>query len=179
MLWRSAPPACRPPGFIEPCLPTNGRCVPTAFSTPALSTQSNPARKPLVAIAGNMRDCSNRPCRDCSVQWHRVQHIASTIAGVAAGIFAVVLYAEIRPKYQLASHVERRTNTQPPQDRAPAASSSWDPASVTLVISGVTCAVSSLGAFSAMWLAWRADRRQAREQELRFAQMQDQTRTKP
>jgi hypothetical protein len=30
-----------------------------------------------------------------------------------------------------------------------------------------------------MWLAWRADRRQAREQELRFAQMQDQTRTKP
>jgi bifunctional non-homologous end joining protein LigD len=28
MLWRSTPPACRPPGFIEPCLPTNGSAVP-------------------------------------------------------------------------------------------------------------------------------------------------------
>jgi bifunctional non-homologous end joining protein LigD len=29
MLWRSTAPARRPPGFIEPCLPTNGHTVPT------------------------------------------------------------------------------------------------------------------------------------------------------
>jgi bifunctional non-homologous end joining protein LigD len=29
MLWRSPSPARRPPGFIEPCLPTNGQSVPT------------------------------------------------------------------------------------------------------------------------------------------------------
>jgi ATP-dependent DNA ligase len=29
MLWRSAPPARRPPGFIEPCLPTLADAVPT------------------------------------------------------------------------------------------------------------------------------------------------------
>ena len=28
MLWRSNPPARRPVGFIEPCLPTSGRTVP-------------------------------------------------------------------------------------------------------------------------------------------------------
>ena len=28
MLWRSSTPARRPPGFIEPCLPTNGHTVP-------------------------------------------------------------------------------------------------------------------------------------------------------
>ena len=29
MLWRSTAPARRPPGFIEPCLPTLGRTVPS------------------------------------------------------------------------------------------------------------------------------------------------------
>jgi bifunctional non-homologous end joining protein LigD len=29
MLWRSSAPARRPPGFIEPCLPTLGRAVPS------------------------------------------------------------------------------------------------------------------------------------------------------
>ena len=29
MLWRSASPARHPPGFIEPCLPTLARIVPT------------------------------------------------------------------------------------------------------------------------------------------------------
>jgi ATP-dependent DNA ligase len=28
MLWRSTAPVRHPPGFIEPCLPTNGRSVP-------------------------------------------------------------------------------------------------------------------------------------------------------
>ena len=32
MLWRSTSLAHRPPGFIEPCLPTNGRAVPTGPS---------------------------------------------------------------------------------------------------------------------------------------------------
>jgi len=29
MLWHSTGPARRPPGFIEPCLPTNAHAVPT------------------------------------------------------------------------------------------------------------------------------------------------------
>ena len=29
MLWRSSAPVRHPPGFIAPCLPTNGRAVPT------------------------------------------------------------------------------------------------------------------------------------------------------
>ena len=29
MLWRSTSPARRPPGFIEPCLPTLGHAVPS------------------------------------------------------------------------------------------------------------------------------------------------------
>jgi bifunctional non-homologous end joining protein LigD len=29
MLWRSNPPARRPPGFIEPCLPTLAHAVPS------------------------------------------------------------------------------------------------------------------------------------------------------
>jgi bifunctional non-homologous end joining protein LigD len=29
MLWRSSGPVRRPPGFIEPCLPTNAHAVPT------------------------------------------------------------------------------------------------------------------------------------------------------
>ena len=29
MLWRSTAPVRHPPGFIEPCLPTNGHAVPT------------------------------------------------------------------------------------------------------------------------------------------------------
>jgi ATP-dependent DNA ligase len=29
MLWRSSSPSRHPPGFIAPCLPTNGRSVPT------------------------------------------------------------------------------------------------------------------------------------------------------
>ena len=29
MLWRSSYPVRPPPGFIEPCLPTNGHAVPT------------------------------------------------------------------------------------------------------------------------------------------------------
>jgi bifunctional non-homologous end joining protein LigD len=29
MLWRTNPPARRPVGFIEPCLPTNAHAVPT------------------------------------------------------------------------------------------------------------------------------------------------------
>jgi hypothetical protein len=45
-------------------------------------------------------------------------------------------------------------------------------ASLTVIISGVTCLVSTLGAFSTMFLAWRLDRRQSRETELRIAQLQ-------
>jgi ATP-dependent DNA ligase len=29
MLWRSSAPARRPPGFVEPCLPTLGQVVPS------------------------------------------------------------------------------------------------------------------------------------------------------
>jgi bifunctional non-homologous end joining protein LigD len=29
MLWRSSAPVRHPPGFIEPCLPSNGPSVPT------------------------------------------------------------------------------------------------------------------------------------------------------
>jgi hypothetical protein len=45
-------------------------------------------------------------------------------------------------------------------------------ASLTVLISGVTCVVSTLTAFSTLLLSWRLDRRQSREAELRFAQMQ-------
>jgi hypothetical protein len=45
-------------------------------------------------------------------------------------------------------------------------------ASLTVLISCVTCFVTALGSFSAMFLAWRLDRRQSREAELRLAQMQ-------
>jgi hypothetical protein len=45
-------------------------------------------------------------------------------------------------------------------------------ASLAVIISGVTCLVSTVGAFSTMFLAWRLDRRQSRETELRIAQLQ-------
>lgn len=44
--------------------------------------------------------------------------------------------------------------------------------SLTVLISGVTCLVSTVGAFSTMLLAWRLDRRQTKEAELRFSLMQ-------
>jgi hypothetical protein len=45
-------------------------------------------------------------------------------------------------------------------------------ATLTVLISGFTCLVSSVGAFSSMLLSWRLDRRQSRETALRLAQMQ-------
>ena len=44
--------------------------------------------------------------------------------------------------------------------------------SLTVIISGVTCFVSTVGAFSTMLLAWRLDRRQSQETALRIAQLQ-------
>jgi hypothetical protein len=46
--------------------------------------------------------------------------------------------------------------------------------SPAVVISGVTCFVTTLGALSTMVLAWRLDRRQSREMELRIAQLQSE-----
>jgi hypothetical protein len=43
-----------------------------------------------------------------------------------------------------------------------------------LIISGVTCAVSTISTFSSLWLSWRADRRQAREMKLKIAQLEIQ-----
>jgi hypothetical protein len=45
-------------------------------------------------------------------------------------------------------------------------------ADATVVISGVTCLVTTIGAFSGMFIAWRLDRRQTKEAALRFAQLQ-------
>jgi hypothetical protein len=42
----------------------------------------------------------------------------------------------------------------------------------TVVISGVTCLATTIGAFSGMFIAWRLDRRQTKEAALRFAQLQ-------
>ena len=45
-------------------------------------------------------------------------------------------------------------------------------ADATVVISGVTCLATTIGAFSGMFIAWRLDRRQTKEAALRFAQLQ-------
>jgi hypothetical protein len=43
-----------------------------------------------------------------------------------------------------------------------------------LLISVVTCFVSTVSTFSSLWLSWRADRRQAREADLKIAQLEIQ-----
>jgi hypothetical protein len=45
-------------------------------------------------------------------------------------------------------------------------------ASLAMLISGVTCLVTTIGSFSTMILAWRLDRRQSREAAFRIAQLQ-------
>jgi hypothetical protein len=45
-------------------------------------------------------------------------------------------------------------------------------ASLTVLISGVTCLVSTLTGFSTLLLSWRLDRRQSKETALHLAQMQ-------
>lgn len=44
--------------------------------------------------------------------------------------------------------------------------------SAALVISIVTCCVSTVTSFSSLALSWRADRRQARETDLKIAQLE-------
>ena len=93
----------------------------------------------------------------------RSSQIGFFIAGIAAIVF--VDAAGIVPAPFLHSGTAR----------GPASAATPAPildASLTVIISGVTCLVSTLGAFSTMFLAWRLDRRQSRETELRIAQLQ-------
>jgi hypothetical protein len=90
------------------------------------------------------------------VQWKAVAGICASIA-VLSGLVALVLSS-----FEMAS--------APSAGALPGAEQSvgFPPA----LIATVTCIVSTVSAFSSLWLNWRADRRQSREMELKFAQLQ-------
>src|SRR5262249_41990050 len=99
----------------------------------------------------------------------RSYRIGFVSAGIAAVIFvaAVALdvtqfepYPTVANQAQSLPHVEE---AQPPLLNA---------SLLTIMISRVTCLVSTVGAFSTMLLAWRLDRRQSQETALRIAQLQ-------
>ena len=100
----------------------------------------------------------------------RSYRIGFVVAGVAAAIFVAAVALDdtrFEPYPTVAAnqaqplpHVEE---AQPPLLNA---------SLLTIMISGVTCLVSTVGAFSTMLLAWRLDRRQSQETALRIAQLQ-------
>jgi hypothetical protein len=117
----------------------------------------------------------------------RSSQIGFVIAGIAAIVFVVETISLPAPGPRAPANYEFEPPRPPrevsgPQglprpDLLPYAPNVEAPApppdaSLTLIISGVTCLVSTVGAFSTMLLAWRLDRRQSRETELRIAQLQ-------
>ena len=85
---------------------------------------------------------------------------AWTWAGLA--LISFVMAGQISYDYFQGSNVP---DTPPPPPQ-----SSIDMALVTFAISAVTCFVSTVSAVSAMFLAWRADRRAEREQAFKLQQ---------
>jgi hypothetical protein len=85
--------------------------------------------------------------------------IAAIVWVVAAGMFSI--------------------HTRGPGSSSAVAPRDWDASSLAVLISGVTCLVTTITSFSTMILAWRLDRRQSREDRrqsretsLRIAQLQ-------
>jgi len=104
------------------------------------------------------------------MSWLRWSYrIGFLIAGIAAVVFAVRVLTLPPPTVSVLAG-ER----SPEEERleAEARRSEAQRQSLTILISGVTCLVSTMGAFSTMFLAWRLDRRQSRETSLRIAQLQ-------
>jgi hypothetical protein len=104
----------------------------------------------------------------------RSYRIGFFIAVIAATVFVVagsVLFMQERT-VGLAGDASPVDDLSPPRAETQTPARPILDASLTVIISGVTCLVSTLGAFSTMLLSWRLDRRQSRETELRIAQLQ-------
>jgi len=103
----------------------------------------------------------------------RSYQIGFLIAGIAAIIFVVALRLHLLTvaDTSVETNLPVPEETRRPQVQMPPAAVLLD-APLTVLISGVTCLISTVGAFSAMLLAWRLDRRQSRESELRITQLQ-------
>jgi hypothetical protein len=117
------------------------------------------------------------------MSWLRWSYrIGFVIAGIAVIVCVAGLVLIGPPLMQAASgparDVASNTVEIPPEVQTPAPAPQVQTpatvldASLTVLISGVTCLVTTIGSFSAMLLAWRLDRRQSRETALRIAQLQ-------